>query len=60
MLRAIAFGVLVALSLAEDFDFIRDPGVQGPPLETVHAYYNQWPTGAGPPLSPKPTHTLPN
>lgn len=26
-------------------DFITDLGVAGPPLETVHAYYDQWPTG---------------
>ncbi|RKU44273.1 hypothetical protein DL546_000917 [Coniochaeta pulveracea] len=41
----VAFGALASLCLAEDIDFIRDPGVYGPALETVHAFYNQWPTG---------------
>jgi hypothetical protein len=45
MLKAVAFSALVGLSIAEDIDFIRDPGVYGPSLETVHAFYNQWPTG---------------
>jgi hypothetical protein len=26
-------------------NFITDPGVAGSPLEVVHAYYDQWPTG---------------
>lgn len=29
----------------EDIPFIRDPGISGPPLEIVHAFYGQLPTG---------------
>jgi hypothetical protein len=25
---------------------VRDPGVSGPPIEIVHLYNDQWPTGA--------------
>lgn len=38
-------GVLLRLATAQDIDFIKDPGVYGPALETVHAFYGQWPTG---------------
>ncbi|KAF2742840.1 major royal jelly protein [Sporormia fimetaria CBS 119925] len=41
---AVIFAALVGLSSAQ-YDFVRDPGVYGPPLETVHAFFNQWPTG---------------
>ncbi|KAI0201202.1 major royal jelly protein-domain-containing protein [Astrocystis sublimbata] len=34
-----------ASASASDIRFISDPGVYGPPLEVVHAYYGQWPTG---------------
>lgn len=27
----------------------QDPGVYGPALETVHLYYDEWPTGTGVP-----------
>ncbi|KAJ8128893.1 hypothetical protein O1611_g4740 [Lasiodiplodia mahajangana] len=30
---------------AKDIHFVSDPGVYGPKLEVVHAYYGQWPTG---------------
>ncbi|KAI4594238.1 hypothetical protein KJ359_008513 [Pestalotiopsis sp. 9143b] len=36
---------VVALVEAQDIQFISDPGVYGPSLETQHAYYGQWPTG---------------
>lgn len=39
----LSFGCYAA---AQNIDFLRDPGTYGPPLETVHAYYGQWPTGA--------------
>ena len=29
----------------QDIKFITDPLHYGPPLEVVHAYYGQWPTG---------------
>lgn len=29
------------------FDFPKDPGVSGSPIEIVHAYFGQWPTGIG-------------
>lgn len=45
MLAAVVLFCLLSLSEAENIDFIKDPGVYGPPLETVHAYYSQWPTG---------------
>ncbi|KAI0475215.1 major royal jelly protein-domain-containing protein, partial [Xylariaceae sp. FL0804] len=41
MLVALLPGVVCAANIS----FISDPGVYGPPLETVHAYYGQWPTG---------------
>ncbi|KAI1190275.1 major royal jelly protein-domain-containing protein [Nemania serpens] len=30
---------------AHDIKFVSDSGVFGPPLEVIHAYYGQWPTG---------------
>jgi hypothetical protein len=36
--------LLPALSSAQQL--ICDPGVAGPPLELVHLFYDQWPTGA--------------
>lgn len=45
MLTTILLSCITSFTIAEDITFIRDPGVYGPPLETVHAYYNQWPTG---------------
>ncbi|KAI1136503.1 MRJP-domain-containing protein [Hypoxylon sp. FL0543] len=30
---------------AQNISFISDPGVYGPPLEVVHGYYGQWPSG---------------
>ncbi|KAI0438836.1 major royal jelly protein-domain-containing protein [Xylaria telfairii] len=36
---------IIGCASAYDVKFISDPGVYGPPLETVHAYYGQWPTG---------------
>ena len=35
--------LLPALSIAQQLR--SDPGVAGPPLELVHLYNNQWPTG---------------
>jgi hypothetical protein len=32
-----------ALSAAQQL--LRDPGIAGPPLEIVHLYNDQWPTG---------------
>ncbi|KAI0449743.1 major royal jelly protein-domain-containing protein [Xylaria acuta] len=37
--------VIIGCASANDIKFISDPGVYGPPLEVVHAYYGQWPTG---------------
>ncbi|KAI8945089.1 major royal jelly protein-domain-containing protein [Xylaria longipes] len=47
-MRSIAQTITVAIigcASANDIKFISDPGVYGPPLEVVHAYYGQWPTG---------------
>jgi hypothetical protein len=41
----LASAFLPALSSAQ---VIRDPGIAGPPLELVHLYNDQWPTGAFP------------
>ncbi|KAI1110605.1 major royal jelly protein-domain-containing protein [Nemania sp. NC0429] len=30
---------------AHNITFVSDSGVYGPPLEVIHAYYGQWPTG---------------
>jgi len=38
-----ASALLPALSTAQQI--LRDPGVAGPPLEIVHLYNDQWPTG---------------
>ncbi|KAJ9161319.1 Major royal jelly protein [Coniochaeta hoffmannii] len=37
--------LVLPLARAQDIDFIKDSGVYGPALETVHAFYGQWPTG---------------
>lgn len=29
----------------QNITFLADTELSGPPLEVVHAYYNQWPTG---------------
>ncbi|KAK7533155.1 major royal jelly protein [Phyllosticta citribraziliensis] len=43
MMRSALIGVfIVGLGLAQD---LTDPGVAGPPLELVHLYYDQFPTG---------------
>jgi hypothetical protein len=39
----VASALLPALSGAQQL--LRDPGVAGPPLELVHVYNDQWPTG---------------
>lgn len=38
-----SFACLAWLSTGQDV--ATDPGVAGPPLEIVHLYYDQWPTG---------------
>jgi hypothetical protein len=43
-------GLIVATSallstLSHAQQLISDPGVKGPPLELVHLYNDQWPTG---------------
>jgi hypothetical protein len=35
--------LFTASSIAQDL--VQDPGVAGPPLEVVHLYNDQWPTG---------------
>jgi hypothetical protein len=32
-------------ALASAQQLLRDPGIAGPPLELVHLYNDQWPTG---------------
>jgi hypothetical protein len=39
----VASALLTALSGAQKL--LQDPGVAGPPLELVHLYNDQWPTG---------------
>jgi hypothetical protein len=39
----VASALLPALSGAQQL--LRDPGIAGPPLELVHLYNDQWPTG---------------
>ncbi|KAI1125801.1 major royal jelly protein-domain-containing protein [Nemania abortiva] len=44
----IALATIIAIigyASAKDIHFVSDPGVYGPKLEVVHAYYGQWPTG---------------
>ncbi|KAI2643754.1 major royal jelly protein-domain-containing protein [Xylaria nigripes] len=43
--QAIAVAIIGGVA-AFDAQFLEDPGVHGPPLEVVHAYYGQWPTAA--------------
>ncbi|TKA30453.1 hypothetical protein B0A50_02680 [Salinomyces thailandicus] len=38
-------GVLASAQLISDSELITDPGVYGPPLELVHLYYDEFPTG---------------
>ncbi|KAK3335067.1 major royal jelly protein-domain-containing protein [Neurospora tetraspora] len=52
-LTALTFLILQTLAVNADvydnnpynFTFPADPGVSGPPLEVIHAYFGQWPTG---------------
>ncbi|KAI1822769.1 major royal jelly protein-domain-containing protein [Xylaria intraflava] len=43
--RTVTTSAIISCVSAVDINFISDPGVYGPPLEVVHAYYGQWPTG---------------
>ncbi|KAJ8122904.1 hypothetical protein ONZ43_g1017 [Nemania bipapillata] len=43
--QAIAIATATGYAAAKDINFLSDPGVYGPKLEVVHAYYGQWPTG---------------
>jgi len=36
---------LANIALCGGQNLIRDPGVYGPPIELVHLYYDEWPTG---------------
>ncbi|GAP92983.1 putative major royal jelly protein [Rosellinia necatrix] len=36
---------IIGHASADKIQFVTDSGVYGPPLEVVHAYYGQWPTG---------------
>lgn len=44
MLRLI-LAISTLRALASPADSIRDPGVYGPPIELVHLYYDEFPTG---------------
>jgi hypothetical protein len=41
----IASALLSVLSVSSSAQVISDPGVSGPPLEIIHLYNDQWPTG---------------
>lgn len=43
---AFVFAGLALTASGDNITFLADTGVFGPPLEVVHAYYNEWPTGA--------------
>lgn len=43
MYPAILLTIFPALLSAQQL--LRDPGLAGPPLEIVHLYNDQWPTG---------------
>lgn len=40
-----AMAALLQGAASQNFTFYTDPLVSGPPLELVHAYLDQWPTG---------------
>ncbi|TGJ87663.1 hypothetical protein E0Z10_g1091 [Xylaria hypoxylon] len=47
-MRVISQATIIAAigyASANNINFLSDPGVYGPPLDVVHAYYGQWPTG---------------
>ncbi|KAI0871158.1 major royal jelly protein-domain-containing protein [Hypoxylon argillaceum] len=44
-IQAIPTAIVIVHASATDIKFLSDPGVYGPKLEVVHAYYGQWPTG---------------
>ncbi|KAI0465603.1 major royal jelly protein-domain-containing protein [Xylaria cf. heliscus] len=52
--------VIIGCASANDIQFISDPGVYGPALEVVHAYYGQWPTGKAQTRCCQPQQALSN
>jgi len=58
MFSKLVIAASVALStLSSAQQLLRDPGVAGPPLEIVHLYNDQWPTGtSSATLSLQPEH----
>ncbi|KAI0023458.1 major royal jelly protein-domain-containing protein [Xylariomycetidae sp. FL0641] len=45
MIFYVALAACIGYACGHNITFISDPGVYGPPLEVVHAYYGQFPTG---------------
>lgn len=45
ILAAIGFGLLSYAQPLDSSVLISDPGVYGPPLELMHLYYDEFPTG---------------
>ena len=43
-LTTVALG-LTSLAGSRAQNILADPGVSGPPVEIVHLYYDEWPTG---------------
>lgn len=46
--KMLSASILIALLVPalSSAQIIKDPGVYGPPLEVVHLYNDQWPTGS--------------